>query len=108
MAIQFILTAFFFVLLVFGIGAIGRSRFIAYSLFGLALIALYFIWNPEQTNNFAHALGVGRGADLLLYLWFLVSSFMLLLMNLKCNRLQQELTETVRHIALMNSRSPDR
>ncbi len=32
--------------------------------FGLAVIAIIF---PDTTNDLAHAVGVGRGADLLLY-----------------------------------------
>lgn len=108
MIVQVLLTSFFIVLFIYGIASSTRSKLIARSLASLSLALVYFTWVPEHANSVAHILGVGRGADLLLYMWFPVSSFMLLLMNLKTNRLHRELTEIARAIALANAQPPSR
>jgi hypothetical protein len=90
--------------MVFSIVSLRRSAIIAYSIFLFSVLAIYFSWQPEKANLIANYLGVGRGADLLLYLWFLVSSSMFLLANLKLNKLHQELTEVSRFVAISESK----
>ena len=58
------------------------------------------IVRPEVTNELAALLGIGRGADLLLYLLaisFLASSFYF---YQKYHRLESDLTRVVRHLAV--------
>lgn len=106
MIIQLILTCFFLGLVIYGLISIQRSQAIAYFLIALSVCGLFFVWQPEVANSLAHAFGIGRGADLLLYSWFLVSSSIMLLLNIKANKLHQELTDLARSIAINNAKNP--
>ncbi len=62
-----------------------------------AAVAIAF---PDLVQAVANFLGIGRGADVVLYLFvltFLGTSFFL---YARCRQLQQQITEIVRHIAL--------
>ena len=51
---------------------------------------LYLVWTPEQSTAVAEFIGIGRGADLILYLWVCISLNMLLSLHLKL-RIQHEI-----------------
>jgi len=106
MAIQFTLSVFLLALIVHGLISIQRSKLIGYFLILLSICGLYLVWQPEKANSLAHAFGIGRGADLLLYSWFLTSSSIMILLNIKVNRLHQELTDLARFIAICNAKKP--
>ncbi len=78
------------------------------------LIVIFFILAgavlvimPDWTTAIAQLLGVGRGADLLLYLGLLGLSFVCLLLYSKMRELETALTDLVRSIAIAGARSPD-
>ena len=67
--------------------------------FALALGAgldLHKVWQ-------AGLLGIGRGADLIMYLWVCISLNLLLSLHLKLRRQQETITKLVRHVALANA-----
>ena len=68
----------------------------------LAMLAAgaYLVWEPEHANAVAHAVGVGRGADLLMYLWVVITLFVILLLYLKIVEMNRMLTELARRLAL--------
>lgn len=78
----------------------NQSRLVA--LFGAAiwLSAGIAIYRPELTIWFAEILGVGRGADLVLYV--LAVSFLLSIFFIynKFRKMESNITELVRHLAL--------
>jgi hypothetical protein len=74
-------------------------------LIGLA-IGGYFVWLPEQANEMAEALGVGRGADLLMYVWVLVTLAVILVLYLKIIETNRMNTRLARTIALMHPMRP--
>ena len=63
-------------------------------------IGAYFVWQPEHANAVAHVVGVGRGADLLMYLWVVVTFSAVLALYLKIVEMNQMLTELARRLAL--------
>lgn len=65
-----------------------------------ALIAIFF---PNVTNNLAHFLGVGRGADLLLYILTIAFVFQQLNHYIKQKEEQQRIVKLARKIALMEA-----
>lgn len=68
------------------------------------LAAAVAIWNPEWTVYLANAVGVQRGTDLVLYLFalaFLGTSFYFYSRNV---RLERQLTDIVRHVAISEAR----
>lgn len=71
------------------------------------LLAIVAIAVPSLTSRVAHLLGVGRGADLLLYV--LVVAFLAsLLTTFRRNaRLERQITRLAREIALENAPKPE-
>jgi hypothetical protein len=67
----------------------------------LVLIAgtVAVIW-PESTSWVAQGLGIGRGADLILYIAVIVMVVGFWMMYLRLRQLRREVTLMVRHIAL--------
>jgi hypothetical protein len=62
-----------------------------------------FVVFPDTTSNIAHALGVGRGADLLLYLAVLAGIHSFLLLYLRTRRLERRMTEQIRALAIRDA-----
>jgi hypothetical protein len=73
----------------------------------LASVAgILFVLRPELTNRIAAVLGVGRGADLLLYCWVVVSLALFAQLQLALLRTNEQLTELTRAIALATAQPP--
>lgn len=68
--------------------------------------AMFFVLFPEATVVVAHKLGVGRGTDLILYVFVLLFSFLALLFYSKLHRLEKLHTELARAIAIRDARKP--
>jgi small membrane protein len=68
------------------------------------LTAGFAIWRPDSVTQLAHLLGIGRGADVVLYVFvlaFLATSFYWYSQHVI---IQRQLTEIVRHLALKEAR----
>ncbi len=71
-----------------------------------AVTGLYFVWLPSHATWLAAQVGVGRGVDLILYVWVVISLIVLLNLHLKL-RVQTELiTVLARELAIANARWP--
>lgn len=62
---------------------------------------VFMVAFPELTNKLAAALGVGRGADLVFYLFIVGVCYLMLLMYAKMKRLERQLAELARKQALI-------
>ena len=60
----------------------------------------FIIWRPEVTNLLANVVGVGRGADLMLYAAVIVLLLLVFHLHIAHDRLERQLTELVRREAL--------
>ena len=67
----------------------------------------YFIWFPENSSVVAKFLGVGRGADLILYFWIMMSFACFLMLYLKLQQLMDILTKLARSVAISRPVIPD-
>jgi hypothetical protein len=68
---------------------------------GLLMISgIFFVLDPEVTNQLAHFLGIGRGADLIFYLAILGFGYITLLLYSKIKKLEDQLTQIVRKQSL--------
>ena len=73
---------------------------------------LSFIWlaagaamlRPDMSMRLANILGIGRGADLLLYVAILVSIAILFKIYLRFATLENQLTVLIRHLAISEAR----
>jgi hypothetical protein len=81
-------------------------KVLARLMYGATVIGLWFVWSPDEANQVAHALGIGRGADLLLYCWVLVSTVVLLNLHLKLRGTLRLTTELARQVALLAPLEP--
>ena len=66
------------------------------------------IARPEMLTHVARILGIQRGADLMLYLAVLAVCATSLLLYGRCVKLQQQITELVRHLAIRDAAGPPR
>jgi hypothetical protein len=83
----------------FGSRLVSRAVTLAFVLLGVA-----FVIQPELTNRLAHMVGVGRGADLVLYALFPASVSLFLHLYRRHRRLEEKLTSLARAVALHNAR----
>jgi hypothetical protein len=106
MIIQVILTILALVVICLGLVHLGRATVLANALILSGGFGIYSVWNPSSTTAVANALGVGRGADLLIYLSVVVSTALLLLLYIQLRRQMILITNLARHIAIQEAHRP--
>lgn len=101
------------VLLLAGLSAIGFFIFLRRNRLPLHIMTVFLLLGagavavvvPDITNRVAHFVGVGRGADLVMYLAIVAVMFVLLHYYSKFVELQAKMTELTRQIAIMKAES---
>jgi hypothetical protein len=73
----------------------------------VSLMGFYFVWLPSHATRVAELVGIGRGADLVLYVWACISLVVLLNLHLKLRTQHELLTQLARSIALANATLPE-
>ena len=106
MIIQVLLTLGLVVLIAYAYAQRAKSRVIPFAITTVGLVGLYFVWRPGDANDLAHLVGVGRGADLVLYCWIVISLIVALNLHIVARSNLRLITELVRHIALSEPRYP--
>jgi hypothetical protein len=99
------------ILLLAGLAATGwlvflrrnRLPFHIITVFGLIAAGAVAVMVPETTNDVAHLVGVGRGADLVTYIAIIAVMFVLVHYYTKFVELQKQVTELTRQIAILNA-----
>jgi small membrane protein len=66
----------------------------------ILLTGILFAFFPEITNRLAHMMGIGRGADLIMYLAIVGFAYMILLLYSKIKTLESQLGSIVRKQSL--------
>ena len=98
--IQFLLTIGCGFVFAYGLASLARSPIAGLLIVLAAAASLVFVWQPALVTTVANWLGVGRGTDLVLYLWVLVSTAEFLLLHQKIFRQSRLITELARHVAI--------
>jgi hypothetical protein len=83
-----------------------KSRFVFHGTLSIAAVGMFFVWLPDRANDLAALLGVGRGADLILYCWILTSLIVVLNLHLLIRANLQLTTELARQLALSHPLKP--
>lgn len=65
-----------------------------------ALLGIFLILRPDITITIANLIGIGRGTDLLLYVFIIISMFFYVSILAEFRRIDQKLTKIVRNIAI--------
>jgi hypothetical protein len=82
-----------------------RSPVVAWLSVVAAAGGLYFTWMPEHATRVAQWAGVGRGVDLVLYIWVCITLVVLLNLHLKLRTQMELITVLARTIALADIRT---
>lgn len=82
------------------VGMRAAARVAALVLVGIAVVS---VLDPGITTTFAHHLGVGRGADLVLYLLVIAFAFTSIGLYFRSRDLERKLNIVVRHVAIRDA-----
>jgi len=105
MIAQLILTGLLGGILLYAWGQYRRAPVIGLVSMLAALTGLYFVWFPAQASRLAALVGIGRGVDLILYVWVVISLIVLLNLHLKLRAQMELITVLARQLALANASS---
>lgn len=78
------------------------------SILAFTSIGIFFVLSPEYTTAVANVLGVGRGADLVLYTLFLFILYSFVSNNIRFEKCNRSLTRLVRAQAILNPLYPNK
>ncbi|MFA7653551.1 MAG: DUF2304 family protein [Candidatus Magasanikbacteria bacterium] len=84
-------------------GDITLSWLIFWLIFWMLVGVVAF--EPDSTMYFAHLLGVGRGADAVVYLALALLFFLFFKLMVKVERMDKKITKIIRGMALENKKS---
>jgi small membrane protein len=71
---------------------------------GLAIVGAILALNPELSTHMAQLLGIGRGVDLLFYLFIVFSLFFFVNQAAAARRVELQITRLVRQMAIDTAR----
>lgn len=80
------------------------SPFIGFVTPLVCMVGVALVIEPDWSQRAAGLLGVGRGADLILYLWTVVSVLLLANVHFRMRSYQEMLTVLTRELALLEAR----
>jgi len=105
MIAQFILSLLLAGILLYAWGEYRRSPTVAIMVVLIAGAGLYFVWMPDHSTRLAELVGIGRGVDLILYIWVCISLVVLLNLHLKLRTQMELVTMLARKLALADATS---
>ena len=68
-----------------------------------AFAGIYLVWIPDHASTVAEMAGVGRGVDLVLYIWVVISLLLFLNLHLKLRAQLDLITTLTRAITIANA-----
>ena len=74
----------------------------------LMIVGIISVIKPSFTSIIAQKVGIGRGTDLIFYLYIFASLLLFGFLRNKINDLNRTLTKLIREIAIMNAKMPDK
>jgi hypothetical protein len=83
-----------------------RVPLVAYGVLVLSAGGIALAVAPEFANQLAEFIGVGRGADLILYVFVLIVLAAIFNLHLRLRAQQETLTELVRALGIRNAERP--
>ena len=101
--VKILLVLFFVFLIVCAIIQRQRVRFVPWVVVFFSCCSIYFVLLPAHSTVVAEFFGVGRGADLLLYLWFAIGSLFIFFLTVQIKSLNENITSLSRSIAIDNA-----
>ena len=106
MIAQSLLTAMLFAILLYASMTYRQAPIIGFLSVVAAFGGLYFVWFPSHASRLAEMFGIGRGVDLILYTWVVISLIILLNLHLKLRSQLELITLLARKIAIADAMHP--
>jgi hypothetical protein len=106
MIAQLVLSALLAGILLYAWTEYRRSPAVALLTVFVASAGMYFVWVPEHSTQLAELVGIGRGVDLILYIWVCISLIVLLNLHLKLRTQMELITTLARRIAIADAQPP--
>ncbi len=103
MIIQIFITAILLATLGFFLAHRPTRGVFRLAIVATVLFGIYLAWFPAYATRIAEFFGVGRGADLITYVWILLSIFVFILIYIKFVEQNRLLTLLVRRLALLDA-----
>ncbi|UGY25411.1 DUF2304 domain-containing protein [Bradyrhizobium septentrionale] len=100
MIAQLLLTALLTLVLVYAWSAHRTVPIIGLLASSAALAGLYFVWMQEHATALAALVGIGRGSDLIVYIWVVISLLIMLNLHLKLRLQLDMITRLARAVAI--------
>ena len=69
-------------------------------LYAVIFAGMFFVWSPATASRLANVLGIGRGADLINYIWIILSLAFFINIHLKLRENLSLVTQLARRIAI--------
>jgi len=104
MIAQLLLTALLTLVLVYAWSAHRTVPIIGLLASGAALAGLYFVWVQEHATALAALVGIGRGTDLIVYTWVVISLLIMLNLHLQLRLQLDMITRLARAVAIDRAR----
>jgi small membrane protein len=105
MIAQFVLSSLLAAVLLYAWTEYRRTPLVALLTVFVATAGIYFVWVPEHSTQLAELVGIGRGVDLILYIWVCISLIVLLNLHLKLRTQMELITTLARKAAIADAPS---
>lgn len=79
---------------------LGGIRLLLYAVVGAGIV---LVWMPDDSTRVANLLGIGRGADLIYYIWIILSLAVFINVHLKLRQTLTLVTQLARHVAIVEA-----
>jgi hypothetical protein len=100
MIIQFILCTGLLFTLFYAYLQRLKSRIVSLLIMLVSVGGVVVVLFPNASNTFASLVGIGRGADLIIYCWIVISLLVCVNLQFKILQIHQNLTALTRELAL--------
>lgn len=108
MIIVLVLTGALSLVVLYGIRLLSTARpLVGGAVIAVAGAGIVLVWDPELSTRIANAVGVGRGTDLLVYLLFILTAMLVLLVHARFRTYDRMITELARSVAITHAREPE-
>lgn len=75
---------------------------------GLFILALAGVIEPNITTFVAHIIGIGRGADIVIYISIALLFYLIFRLSIALEEIKRDITKVVRHVTLDDFKSKKR
>jgi len=111
MLIKFVLLLMVFIIAIYFMIAANHTRTEAWKKILFSIFVIFMVVatiSPNITNSLANAVGVGRGADLLLYMLAVAFVFVVISIYIKFQEYEQRINKLARSIAVAEAEAREK